>query len=286
MKLKGIIKVLLVLVENGVFSAFPKLRPLIERYGFNPLDFRSDHTEYSQRKFKEFQSAHREFQFLNGKTLLELGPGGSIGFGLLALKNGLTRYLAIDDGTHTFINCRLLKEYHHLLENDEKLFKSAFVKGEDGITRYRQPTIVFKEINQNAGYPLSDNSVDIIYSCAVLEHVHDLEHCFSEMTRVLKSESIMYHEVDLRDHIFDQKSLWFLTIPSHWFRLFFSQTGGYVNRARISTYKTLAKKFGFSILSLSVQKQFNGKSFPKSLVHLSPADREVLTFSFVLKKIS
>lgn len=284
MSIWSLIKVPLVIVENIVFSIFPGARSFIERNLFNPLDFRNDHVEYSQKKFGEFQGYIESHIDLKDKVILELGPGGSIGFGLLALKNGAQKYIAIDDGTHTFIEKKLLARYARLLNGEKQTLTRYFSKKNRRIT-YNQETISFASIDQKSRYPISAQSIDIIYSCAVLEHVHDLDLCFSEMSRVLKNEGLMYHEVDLRDHIFSQKSIRFLTISDFWFRTLFRNTGGYVNRKRLSRYRFLAEKHGLKILTLVPTIRYESKRLPEKIrSQYSEEDARTLSFIAVLKK--
>jgi SAM-dependent methyltransferase len=284
MSIKPFIKVPLVLVENVVFSLFPKARPFIERHLFNPLDFKNDHIGYSRKKFKEFRKYTGPYVDSKDKTLLELGPGGSIGFGLLVLENGSKKYIAIDDGTHTFIDGKRLAQYSKLLDDTTRSLKRYFIR-KDGRLTHNPETISFASIDQESRYPLPDGSVDIIYSCAVLEHVHDLDLCFSEMTRVLKDGGVMYHEVDLRDHIFSQESIRFLTMSDFWFRTLFRNAGGYVNRKRLSHYRSLAARHGLEILMLLPTIRYEREDLPEKIrSRYSEEDARVLSFIVVLKK--
>lgn len=279
--LKAFIKVPLVLGENFFFLLFPFLRPLVEKYLYNPLDFKNNHLEYSQRKFKEFSELTNTS--LQDKTLLELGPGGSLGFGLLALEKGLAQYFAIDDGLHTFISSRQITSYKNLLKNNSDAFAQYFQKTPSG-WRYQPKKIRSLTIDQTSKYPLADESVDIIYSCAVLEHVHALDLCFSEMTRVLRPGGIMYHEVDLRDHIFSQKSLWFLTISDFWFHILFSRTGAYVNRKRFSFYKKLFDKNNLKVVNFHRNIEFEASLKKNTFREFSSEDLQIATFTVVLRK--
>lgn len=284
MNLKSFIKVPLVLLENAVFGFFPRLRPIIERYLFNPLDFKTDHITYSVRKFEEF-SSYISPEKIKGSHILELGPGGSIGFGLLALESGANRYTTLDDGLHTFVEKKLLERYTKLLKGNRATLSKYFDIPPNGKASYRSDIISFSAIDQEAHYPLPDASVDIIYSCAVLEHVHDLDLCFQEMARVLRSGGLMYHEVDLRDHIFSQESLFFLTLSDHWFKTFFQHTGGYVNRKRVSFYRDLASRHGFSIVSLERKNESPKMIVSQKVVNrYSKEDLETLSFIAVFSK--
>ncbi len=281
--LKILLKVPLVLLENFAFLLFPQLRVVIEKYLYNPLDFKQQHIKYSQNKFQEFLKTVQLYTSLPEKVLLELGPGGSLGFGILSLEEKLATYIAIDDGLHSFIKKNQLAGYRELLGSENAHFSDYF-EHRSGQWQYNSQKIKSLIINQESKYPLEDASVDIIYSCAVLEHVHNLDLCFREMTRVLKNKGLMYHEVDLRDHIFSQESLYFLGISDFWFYCLFSKTGAFVNRKRLSYYKDLATKNNLDILSLTVTKRYTGSYYPASVQQLSQEDRKSLVFTITLKK--
>jgi len=281
--LKKIIKVPLVLIENIVFTAFPSARGIIEKYIFNPYQFNEKHLAYSKNQFNDFVKKIGGMDKIKNKTILELGPGGSIGFGILALKNGASNYLTIDDGIHTFITKKQLSWYMKLANNDKDFIKKIFTR-KNNKYQYNKDKIKFISIDQRSKYSLPDNSVDFIYSCAVLEHVHNLDLCFSEMSRVLKSGGIMNHQVDLRDHIFSQDSLWFLNINNLWFDLLFKHTGEYVNRKRISYYHNLIKQNFLHTIDLTDDITYK-ETPPKILTKIySKNDLKILSFNLTVKK--
>ncbi|MCX6780331.1 MAG: methyltransferase domain-containing protein, partial [Candidatus Magasanikbacteria bacterium] len=203
MKIKPFIKVPLVILENMFFSIFPNSRPIIERLVYNPYQFNAEHIAYSKNQFNKFVKKIGGISEIDNKNILELGPGGSLGFGLLAIKNGAARYFAIENGQHSFVNKKQIGFYRELLGNDHDFLNKIFIFKNDRYY-YNQNLVTFIEIDQQSNYSIDSNLIDIIYSCAVLEHVHNLNLCFSEMTRVLKVGGSMNHQVDLRDHIFAQ----------------------------------------------------------------------------------
>lgn len=281
--LKKIIKVPLVLIENIVFSVFPNARGIVEKYIFNPYQFNEKHLAYSKNQFNDFIKKIGGIDKIKNKTILELGPGGSIGFGILALENGASNYLTIDDGIHTFITKNQLKWYGKLVNNNKEFIKKIFIRKNNKYS-YNKDNIKFISIDQKSKYSLPDSSVDFIYSCAVLEHVHNLDLCFSEMSRVLKPGGMMNHQVDLRDHIFSQDSLWFLNISNFWFELLFKHTGEYVNRKRINDYHELIKKNNLRILELKDDITFAGKLSNKLVNKYSKNNLTTLSFNIILEK--
>ncbi|GAH95169.1 unnamed protein product, partial [marine sediment metagenome] len=56
-----------------------------------------------------------------------------------------------------------------------------------------------------ANLPFADNSIDCVFSNAVLEHIHNPQKVICEIARVTKRIGIGIHEVDFRDHFFKQE---------------------------------------------------------------------------------
>lgn len=285
MKAKIFIKIPLVILENIVFSIFPKSRNIIEKYLYNPYFFNKEHVTYSESQFNEFYQKIGSVFKISNKTVLELGPGGSVGFGLLCIKNGAKKYFAIDEREHAFLTEKQFTLYKKLLKNNEHLIGNCFTEKDKKIS-YNKDKINFLEIGQMSKLPLPDESIDMIYSCAVLEHVHDLDFCFSEMSRVLRSGGIMNHQIDLRDHIFLQDSPWFLTISDSWFNKLFKNTGEYTNRKRLNYYIILAKKYNLNILNLEKQS-FSSLTTNKKLSEIySDEDLKISSINITLQKIN
>jgi len=263
-----LIKLPLVLVENVVFCIFPKLRPFVEKI-YNPY-YRQNFKEYIEKQYNLFRKSIDKYKSLKGASLLELGPGGSIGFGLLAIKDGVSSYYAIDDGNH--LNEKKLQTiYEELIGNKTQL---VIAKRKVKVTK----------LNRDFSYRLPDSTIDIVYSCAVLEHIKDLDGAIKEMSRVLKTGGIMYHHVDLKDHIFSNKSLFFLAIPQKIFNFFFYHTGEWVNRVRLLEYKRLFAKNNLKILKLELKEKWC-KTIPFYLrSSYKPKEIECLSFVIVLQK--
>ncbi|MFZ2187717.1 MAG: class I SAM-dependent methyltransferase [Candidatus Moraniibacteriota bacterium] len=284
MRWKALITVPLVFLENILFSIFPGMRQFIEQHLFNPYAFHEKHLAYSIAQFKGFLEKIGGTSQIVDKNILELGPGGSIGFGLLALKYGAKKYYVIENISHTFITNKQLLSYRKLLEDNGVLISKYFIKNTANQYAYNPAFIEFIKIGQDSSYKLPDESIDIIYSCAVLEHVHDLDLCFTEMARVLRRDGIMNHQVDLRDHIFSQKSIWFLNFSDYWFDKLFKNTGEYVNRKRLSDYEKLIHDKNLEILDLEQNILFD-KKLPKNLTKkYSEYDLRNLSFNILLKK--
>lgn len=277
-----LIKLPALLGLNLLNSVYPGSEKIFERYVYNMYHFGSEQNQYSRSQFTSFINSLGKYGSLKNKTILEIGPGGSVGLGLLALKRGAKKYYAIDTGTHLAVKSRIYNEYSHLL-GDKALLDKIFINNNENYILNPQ-LVRFLDITQKSIYPLPDDSIDIIYSCAVLEHAHNLDLCFSEMSRVLKPGGTMNHIVDLRDHVFSQKSLYFLEIPEYWFRFFFGNTGSYVNRKRFSYYTRLFSLNNLEVVSMKTQFTYKGNISPKLLKIYKKHDLQLLAFNIVLRK--
>jgi SAM-dependent methyltransferase len=167
-------------------------------------------------------------------TVAELGPGDSIGIGLAALLTGSRRYFALDVVAHANAerNRRILDELIELFRNatpipgpDEfplvkpelsdyrfpsdiltpermaaaldpariaKLKKDLADGGPDAMMSYKVPWHQHQAID--------GESVDMVYSQAVLEHVDDLPVAYDAMHRWLKPGGTMSHQIDFKSH--------------------------------------------------------------------------------------
>eukprot|EP00933_Yihiella_yeosuensis_P047615 TRINITY_DN4348_c2_g1_i2.p1 TRINITY_DN4348_c2_g1~~TRINITY_DN4348_c2_g1_i2.p1 ORF type:complete len:487 (+),score=77.86 TRINITY_DN4348_c2_g1_i2:80-1540(+) len=104
-----------------------------------------------------------------------------------------------------------------------------------------------------------DNSIDISYSLAVLEHISDAKASFKALARVHRHGSLTCHQVDNRDHSdFTRPWEFFLDSDAD----FYSKTIGgpshhpyYGNRIRLSEFREAAALNGFEIVHLVRQHE-------------------------------
>ena len=182
--------------------------------------------------------AHRSGLPTHPAVVAELGPGDSLGIGLAALLSGTSTYYGLDVVKFTnatrnldvfeellmlfskrapipddseFPRCRpYLKSYefpNHIL-NDARLKISLQRQRVDSIRAILQGTGVQAE-NQSCIFyfapwddvaTLKENSIDMVYSQAVLEHIDDLEHTYKTLYKWLKPGGCMSHQIDFKCH--------------------------------------------------------------------------------------
>lgn len=170
------------------------------------------------------------------ETVAELGPGDSLGIGLAAMLSGANRYYALDvvPFTNTESNLEVFDELVALFKArtgrpsvgwpdydrylDPHLFPSHILTDEilaatladDRVSRIRRalinPGMAVDEVSVEYHVPWSDDSViqhesvDLILSHSVLEHVADLEGTYHALKRWLKPDGMMSHQIDFGAH--------------------------------------------------------------------------------------
>lgn len=171
----------------------------------------------------------------NPKVVAELGPGDSIGIGLAALLSGAQKYFAFDVVEHASLegNLDVLEQLVALFKKkidipDDKEFPRIKPYLEDYSFPYdiltddrleqaleenrieqlrnsiRNPRSEKSMIDYRASWydksAIQKNTVDIIFSQAVLEHVDDLDHTYESMYLWMKDDGFMSHQIDFKCH--------------------------------------------------------------------------------------
>lgn len=169
------------------------------------------------------------------KIVAELGPGDSLGIGLAALISGCDKYYAFDVAEYAAVdrNIEIFDELVTLFQDSTPIpGDDEFPKVKPFLEKYNFPTDIFDErrlqlllkksrierirnsiINyQNKDSSiqykvpwynadvLENESVDMIYSQAVLEHVEDLLNTYRAMHRWLKPTGFISHQIDFKCH--------------------------------------------------------------------------------------
>ena len=210
-------------------------------------------------------------------AIAELGPGDSLGIGLAALLSGANEYYALDvrKYSNTEMNLKVLDELVDVFRNrasisssntptkdiitEERLMESLREDRIDAIRRAiadlesdsisRSGKIKIKYIVPwNDPNVLEPQSVDLIYSQAVLEHVDDLEAVYRAMSIWLKTGGYMSHQIDFQSHNMTKE--W----NGHWacnefiWRIARGKKPYLLNRQPYSAHVDLQEKYGFKII--------------------------------------
>jgi hypothetical protein len=243
------------------------------------------------------------------RIVAELGPGLSLGMGLAALISGSEKYLAFDvvDYSDLSLNLSVFDELVVLFKERAPIPDAAefsrvkpFLKdyqfpshiyGDAGLELALAPErlekirqalqgndpeqlIVYKVPWYEANL-IEENSVDMIFSQAVLEHVDDLDNTYPSMTAWLKPGAFMSHQIDFKCH--GTATTW----NGHWrhsnivWSLIRGKRPYLLNRAPKSTHITLMKKNGLTVLqedNVEMPSTFKQNKLAKRFREMSDED--------------
>ena len=215
-----------------------------------------------------------------GKRVLEIGPGDSLGAGLLALAEGAVFYRAIDRFPVTYDPAVERRVFLKLLEPlpPEKRARAEAVV-EIRADDYRICDDRFAYFNdlsiEQATRRFPPESFDVIYSNAVLEHVASVQTTFENVNKLLAPGGVMFHQVDFRSHQrFEKHPLHFLTYPRFLWRAMTSHTGE-PNRVRPPAYKATLNDLGFEDVTWEVIERFDTELIRTVCPTLAPEYRSL-----------
>ncbi|MBZ0215472.1 MAG: class I SAM-dependent methyltransferase [Fimbriimonadaceae bacterium] len=181
------------------------------------------------------------------RTYLELGPGDSIARALVAASHGINRTWLIDAGNFAR---RDLAYYHDIAASlttrglsVPNLSKCRNM--EDVLTACGASYLIggLSSLQQ-----IEDNSIDLIISEAVLEHLprHEFTGFMAEFQRILSPGAIALHGVDLDDHL-DGGLNHLRFSRDSWERQAIRHSGFYTNRLSRSEIHQSARRAGMLV---------------------------------------
>jgi hypothetical protein len=217
-------------------------------------------------------------------TLAELGPGDSIGIGLAAMLAGVNHYYALDvvRYANTDFNLKIFDELVAMFKNraarpskgwpdydgylDRDLFPSHILTpevlaaslAEDRIAQIRAalvtPTSRQQGISIQYMVPWSDESVieqetvDVILSQSVLEHVVDLEIIYRSLYLWLKKDGLMSHQIDFKSHGLSDKWNGYRAYPELLWKVIVGKRPFLINRQPCSAHIECMTRNDFKII--------------------------------------
>lgn len=217
---------------------------------------------------------------LDGLHVLEIGPGHSLGVGTLLCAAGVERYYGVDLTPLATTRSDFYRAVRDELDRvplwgGDGSARRSFLEHWDRVIDLSEdearwsPALTYLAPQDAADLPLPDDSLDVVFSCSVLEHVSDLDAVLREQRRVLKPGGSCFHQVDFRDHRLGSSSRDFLQVPD------WESTIGpadYTNRLRLSEVLAAVDRAG---LTLDPDRLAPGPVEP-----LAPGERERLTPRF------
>lgn len=195
---------------------------------------------------------------LTGKTVLELGPGDSVGNGIVAFALGAERSILVDMGSWA---SRSLQDYQrfvdHLVEALPDNARMQAVSREWRSFEHMLESfgISYEVRGVDSLRAIPAGSIDFCFSHAVLEHVRVAEFSptMRELRRVMRGDGVMSHVVDFQDHL--QAGLNNMRFSKQvWESPLFANSGFYTNRLRHSDVMRELKTASFQITSERLQR--------------------------------
>lgn len=177
---------------------------------------------------------------VEGKSVVEVGPGDTIALGALFLKSGARQYIAFDR-----------------FPGDVFGPYASALYAELGCGHVDRQRMSLRSLSIEDVRTESQELVDVIVSFDVIEHLRDPHKALRNMAKMLNPKGIMVHRVDYSPHDFWRNypnGLQFLTIPD-WVWTLMGSNRGYPNRTRHADLVRTLNALGFH-LSQRITRKF------------------------------
>ena len=225
-----------------------------------------DDPEYAFRVAKKHYS-RTSINLNKDFVCMEVGPGDSLLSSLCMSAFGASKIYMVDIDDFAVKDVKLYRDMVKYIESSEEVdISDDYRFNVLGDQSNKENINSVNEIisNLNAHYltdgirsleSIADNSIDLIWSQAVLEHISysEFDKYFIELYRILKFGGVSSHRVDLKDHLSGGlKNLFFN--DNLWESNFMSSSGFYTNRIR---HNDMVKRFndvGFDVEVINIDK--------------------------------
>jgi hypothetical protein len=219
------------------------------------------------------------------ETIVELGPGDSLGIGLAALLSGAERYIALDAVRYADCarNLQIFEELIALLRERTPIpDETEFPLIQPRLPSYVFPAATFPSALLNAALEstrldairasirnpsaelrkdalvcyiapwsptaLETGTVDLVFSQTVLEYPRDLAGLYAEMVRWLRRDGVVSHEIDFKSIGVTKEWNGHWTCPDTLWRLAMGKRRHRLNREPHSTHVALLEKMGCRVV--------------------------------------
>jgi SAM-dependent methyltransferase len=192
---------------------------------------------------------------IKGKVVMELGPGDSLFSAITAKVLGAKKTYLVDTGSYASDDMSRYQGYCSLLSQKNFGVSGLLegVKDLEGLMLRVNGFYMIEGLKSLKSLP--DNSIDYIFSHAVLEHVSrgEVESFVFETARVLRPDGVCSHTVDLTDHLGGNlNNLRFS--GNTWESENFKHAGFYTNRIRYCEFVEIFERAGYEVKTLRVDR--------------------------------
>jgi SAM-dependent methyltransferase len=188
-----------------------------------------DDSDYALGVFEKHRAAIEKVRRISGRVL-EIGPGPNLAVAALFVKNGADEAVCVD--------------------SEDWLADSDRIYAELGLDKALLRRVRYASRCPIETAPFEDDSFDIVFSHACLEHVAQPAAAVQNVSRMLKRDAVTTHEIDLRDHRDFAHPVRFLKHGDTVWRLAMSRRPAAPNRWRLSDYERAFKDAGLEIVDV------------------------------------
>jgi SAM-dependent methyltransferase len=189
---------------------------------------------------------------LDGLSVLELGPGDSLGTAMIAKALRARGTVLIDAGSFASQDLTVYAALARALEG-QGLTPPPL--GADVSSMLRAADARYLTDGLASLESLPPGSVDLAFSNAVLEHIraHEFRAMMAALHRALAPKGVVLHDVDLQDHLaYALNNLRFS--DAVWESAFMASSGFYTNRIGYAEMIGIFESVGFAVNVLGVRR--------------------------------
>jgi SAM-dependent methyltransferase len=258
----------------GVATYLPGVNAIFGRGGGDSKSARYCYSVWLRHLVTAFEAGLAE----HPRVVAELGPGDTLGVGLAALISGAEKYNAFDVVRHADVahNQKIFDELVELFRRREPIPHGGdLVEVRPLLGSYAFPHAILTDAHlarvlaperlkqlraalQNEAVvqyrtrwfddqQIDRESVDLVCSQAVLEHVDDLDSAYRAMRQWLKPGGVSSHQIDFRCHNTARGWNGHWTIPDTTWKVLRGKRSYLLNREPCSTHVRLLKEHGFEL---------------------------------------
>lgn len=248
-------------IVKNLSHRLPRERVGIGTIRANGMD-QSTAVAYIREVFEKIDKAVLATGEWSGRDVLQIDPGDSLAFGLLAIAQGARSYTAIERSTVAFDDAferRLFGELVESMSPEQRERVASVVELDDN--GYRADEKRFRHIHpcsiEEALVRFGAGSFDTIFSNGALTTVVNVPGALAAMHGLLSPRGVMFHDVDQSSLQRIQKhELQFLEYSDPLWRAMTSH-GTEPNRVRLPEYATLLDAAGFVDVVMDIRDHFD-----------------------------
>ncbi len=246
--------------------------------------------DYAYQVFQDhFARASQEIPLKPGFVSLELGPGESLNSALVSHSFGSSKAYIVDVARFATEDIQIYQEMANFLrEKGLEVVDLQDAQSMDDVIERCGGSYLTSGMDSLQS--IEDNSVDFIWSHAVLEHVkrYDFLNTMKELRRIIRHDGVCSHEVDLKDHL--ELSLNNLRFGEKiWESNLMANSGFYTNRIQYPQMLSMFEEAGFEVQVTDVKKwahiPLERSKLNEQFQKFSDEDLRVSDFCVVLKPV-